>query len=274
MLIETVPIYVDARPGCYNPKYGDHVLKAMIGCTLTRCVCFFGDGLYCGASSDSFIQDCDVLRFLSSRGIRALADGGFYECQRIIAPHDKTHIWPSLQANKPISDYVREADVKLAYNESLSHFRAHVEHIFSRSCIGRWLVFKNWTIFSDSLLYYSFAYCLIIHNLEVYLRHECGGKYSPFTPERVIPDCSGWSLASQTLHRQIWKFRGRRPLPVSACPRRHQRAVANTMRRRTVRQHGLPKRCKPGKGAGSLRGMSGTVLRVLGLVGSLPSLLE
>ena len=91
---------------------------------------------------------------------------------------------------------------------------------------------------------------------------------------QIIPDCSGWSLASQTLHRQIWKFRGRRPLPVSACPRRHQRAVANTLRRRTVRQHGLPKRCKPGKGAGSLRGGSGTVLRVLGLVGYQPSLLE
>ena len=91
---------------------------------------------------------------------------------------------------------------------------------------------------------------------------------------QIIPDCSGWSLASQTLHRQIWKFRGRRPLPVSACPRRHQSAVANTLRRRTVRQHGLPKRCKPGKGAGSLRGGFGTVLRVLGLVGSQPSLLE
>ena len=49
---------------------------------------------------------------------------------------------------------------------------------------------------------------------------------------------------------------------------------ANTMRRRTVRQHGLPKRCEPGKGAGSLRGVSGTVLRVLGLVGYRPSLLE
>ena len=93
-------------------------------------------------------------------------------------------------------------------------------------------------------------------------------------PKSIIPDCSGWPLASQTLHRKIWKFRGRRPLPVSACPRRHQRAVANTLRRRTVRQHGLPKRCKPGKGAGSLRGGSGTVLRVLGLVGYQPSLLE
>ena len=91
---------------------------------------------------------------------------------------------------------------------------------------------------------------------------------------QIIPDCSGWPLASQTLHRQIWKFRGRRPLPVSACPRRHQRAVADTLRRRTVRQHGLPKRCKRGKGAGSLRGGPGTVLRVLGLVGSQPSLLE
>ena len=72
---------------------------------------------------------------------------------------------------------------------------------------------------------------------------------------QIIPDCSG-SLASQTLHRQIWKFRGRRPLPVSACPRRQQHAVTNTLRRRIVRQHGPPKRCKPGKGAGSLRGRS------------------
>ena len=86
-------------------------------------------------------------------------------------------------------------------------------------------------------------------------------------PIQIIRDCSGWSLASQTLHRQIWKLRGRRPLPVSAFPRRHQRAVANTLRRQTVRQHGLPKRCKPCKGAGSLRGGSGTALRVLGLVG-------
>ena len=61
---------------------------------------------------------------------------------------------------------------------------------------------------------------------------------------QIIPDCSGWSLAIQTLHRQIWKFRGRRPLPVSAFPRRHQRAVANTLRRRVVRQHGLLKRRK------------------------------
>ena len=176
--------------GVITQSTEEHVLKAMVGRTLTGYVCFFGDGLYCGASSDSVIQDCGVLRFVSSRGIRALADGGFYECQRIITPHAKTHIWPSLQANKPISDYVREADVKLAYNESLSHFRARVENIFSRSCTGRWLAFRNWTKFSDSLLYYSFAYRLIIHNLEVYLRQEWGGKYSPFTPERVrILEC-------------------------------------------------------------------------------------
>ena len=85
------------------------------------------------------------------------------------------------------------------------------------------------------------------------VRELVPSKSKKKNPIQIIPDCSGWSLASQTLHRQIWKFRGRRPLPVSSCPRRHQRAVANTLRRRTVRQHGLPKRCKPCKGAGSLR---------------------
>ena len=68
------------------------------------------------------------------------------------------------------------------------------------------------------------------------------------------------------------------PRPTSSTSFRFSKAApkccCNTLRQRTVRQHGLPKRCKPGKGAGSLRGGSGTVLRVLGLVGSQPSLLE
>ena len=123
--------------------------------------------------------------------------------------------------------------------------------------------------------------CLIkiINNLRIGIQDSsfeeprCMINMFPNHQIQIIPDCSGWSLASQTLHRQIWKFRGKRPLQVSAFPRRHQRAVANTLRRRTVRQHGLPK-SKPGKGAGSLRGGSGTVLRVLGLVGYQPSLLE
>ena len=64
--MDTVPISVDARPHCYNPKYAEHVIKAMVGCTMTGYICFLGRQLYTGASSDSVIQDCGILHFLQN----------------------------------------------------------------------------------------------------------------------------------------------------------------------------------------------------------------
>ena len=90
--LDTVPLFVDSLPRCYQPKYATHVVKALVACTMSGFVCFTSDTLYCGASSDAVIQDhSGVLSFLSKCNLRALADGGFYDSRtnRLILPHSK-----------------------------------------------------------------------------------------------------------------------------------------------------------------------------------------
>ena len=92
VVMDTVPLYVDSLPHCYQPKYATHVVKALVASTISGYVCFTADTLYCGASSDAVIQDCSgILDFLAHNRVRALADGGFYDglTDRLIVPHSK-----------------------------------------------------------------------------------------------------------------------------------------------------------------------------------------
>ena len=102
--------------GNYQPKYSTHVAKAFVACTLSGYVCFVGDSLYCGASSDSVIQGaCGVMNFLDRKGLCALADGGFYNgaTTRAILPFSKSQIWPQFSRSRLSNrEYMTEAHVK------------------------------------------------------------------------------------------------------------------------------------------------------------------
>ena len=189
VVMSTVPLYVDSLPHCYQPKYATHVVKALVASTMSGYVCFTADTLYCGASSDAVIQDCSgILDFLAHNRVRALADGRFYDglTDRLIVPHSKAKIWcskrPKSKSMQKLHD--SEAEGKMCFNEKLAHFRSRVEHIFSRSCCGKWLAFKQWT-HSPDFLYYAFSCALMVHNMEVFHKHGPQGRYPPLTPEKV-----------------------------------------------------------------------------------------
>ena len=51
--------------------------------------------------------------------MRALADGGFYECRSVIVPYSKHEIWPRDLSDRPSEIELKRANDKLSYNHSL-----------------------------------------------------------------------------------------------------------------------------------------------------------
>ena len=85
-----------------------------------------------------------------------------------MVPHSKAKVCCSKRTKSKSTQkhHDSEAESKMYFNEKLAHFRARVEHIFSRSCCGKWLAFKQWTR-SPDFLYYAFSCALMVHNIEV-----------------------------------------------------------------------------------------------------------
>ena len=95
--VDTVPLYVDAWPRCFQPKYSEYVVKLFVAITLTGYIVHAGSRLYSGASSDSVIQDdVDIEKFLQQSNVHTVADGGFRKTDRIAT---ECHRMPQDAAN-------------------------------------------------------------------------------------------------------------------------------------------------------------------------------
>ena len=182
LALDTVPIYVRSADRCFQPKYADHVVKAAVGCTFSGYVCFFPENLYTGSTPDNnILEHTKITDILKIHKIRCLADGGFKGCSEVIRPFTKTQIWPLKRLlGQTEQDYEDQADKKLEFNEMVAHYRSRVEHLFSSSNgVGRWTAFKHWNKDLNCTLFYAFGSCLIVQNVEMFLRHREKGKYKP-----------------------------------------------------------------------------------------------
>jgi hypothetical protein len=124
--------------------------------------------------SDKVILDHGGLNdWLTSKGWRALADGGFEARSHILVPYSKQDI---------THDNYEE---RIAYNGKFCHVRARVEHAFGGSRLGRFTAFNGWKATPDAFLADSVACAMIVLNIEVMLRYGVSGFVQPL-PERPV----------------------------------------------------------------------------------------
>ena len=90
------------------------------------------------------MDDSGILNMLRKFGVKCQADGGFYENANVTLPYEKRQIWPQVRISaQSESDYENKSHEKLEFKERLAHYRARVEHVFGRTCIGRLLVLRT-----------------------------------------------------------------------------------------------------------------------------------
>ena len=126
------------------------------------------------------------VEWLHREGVPVWMDGGFHADYTTKLPFTKPQIYPNNRAFRslPLEERKRHAHECLRHNTVHAFFRARAEHAFSRSRLGRFNVFKNFTKDVD-LVAPLFRCCCVAENIIIMQRHGAKGIYELVDAETV-----------------------------------------------------------------------------------------